>query len=203
MADIGGDQRDAAHQVGPVGREHARDAVAEGVTGDQRGAAAVALDHRRDVGGAIMQIGIGRGTAARADAARLRPQHAIAGGGDPLRHDVEIGRATAERRQQHERVAGPLRQHLDADGPALNDGRGDGRRCAALMDQTLDFVRRHARALLRAQIGLLADAVAAVADALPAAIGARDHLVGALLRARGRAPARSRVVPSIGRCHKA
>ena len=66
VADIGGDQRHAAHQIGPVGGEHARDAIAEGVAGDQRGAAAVMFDHRRDVGGAIMQVNIRR-------RARLRP----------------------------------------------------------------------------------------------------------------------------------
>jgi hypothetical protein len=100
VADIGGDQADAAHQVGPIGREHAGNAVAEGVTGDERRTAAVAFDHRGDVGGTVVQVGIRRRAAAGADPARLRPQHAIAGAGDPLRHDVKVGRAAAERRQQ-------------------------------------------------------------------------------------------------------
>jgi len=50
----------------------------------------------------------------------------------------------------------------------------------ALMDCGLTFARR-AHALLGVQIRLLADAVAAVADALPAAIGTGDHAVLAVL----------------------
>ncbi len=125
VADIGGDQRYTAHQIGPVGREHARDAVAEGMAGDERGLAAVVFDYRRDVGGAVMQVRVRRRTAACTDAARLRPQHAIAGGGDPRSHDVEVGGAAAERWQQRDAPARSLRQHFDLDVAALNDGAGD------------------------------------------------------------------------------
>jgi hypothetical protein len=99
-----------------------RDAVAEGVADHERSAAILVLDHRGDVGGTVVQIDAGKRAAALPNAARLRPQHPMAGGRQPVRHDVEIARAAPERWQQHDHVSVSLRQDLDAYIAARNEG---------------------------------------------------------------------------------
>ena len=94
---------------------------------DEGGAGARRLDHGRDVGRAIVQVHFGKRAAARADAARLRPQHLEPGRREARRDRIEILGAAAERGQQHDRraVAVPalaVDQHLDRD-LAARDGK--------------------------------------------------------------------------------
>ena len=114
VPDIGGDKADGAHELGPRGRQHPRHAVAEGVADHEGRPVVVVLDHRGDVGREIFQLDALPRPGALPDAARLRPQHAKACVRETFRDGIEIGRAAAERRQQHDRRAFALRQHFEA-----------------------------------------------------------------------------------------
>jgi hypothetical protein len=69
------------------------------VTDDEGRTVRRMLDHRRDVVGIVVQVDAGHRALALPDPARLRPQHAEAGGGHACRDRVEILRAAAERGQ--------------------------------------------------------------------------------------------------------
>ena len=78
----------------------------------RRTAIFVANDRRR-VAREIMQRQLFHWSAAAAGAARLRPQHAKAGFGDPGGNDIEIlRRAAARGKQNHQRPAA-FSDHLD------------------------------------------------------------------------------------------
>jgi hypothetical protein len=97
LADIRGHQRDRAHQLRAIGREHARDPVAEGMPDYESRTIAVLLDDRGDIGGAVVQIDPGERAAAFSDAARLRPKDAVTGACEALGHSVEIACTAPER----------------------------------------------------------------------------------------------------------
>ncbi len=76
-----------------------------------------------------MQVHVGERAAARADAARLRPQHLEPGRREPRRDPVEVLGTAAERGQQHDRrtaavQAAAVHKHLDR-----NFAAGDGKPC--------------------------------------------------------------------------
>ena len=129
----GRENHHAADEPRAVCRGHARDPVAEGVPGDDRGAAARVLDHRRHVAGEVVEgEGLHR-PGARASAARLRPQHAVSCFRD-ARGDfvVVFGIATARRQEDHDGPL-PFGDHFDARvaggddvACALSGGQGDG-----------------------------------------------------------------------------
>jgi hypothetical protein len=80
-------------------------------------------DDRRHVRRVIVQINPRERTAALADAARLRPQHAVAGARKPFCDRIEVGRAAAEGGKQNNNASLPisLRQDLDAHVTVRND----------------------------------------------------------------------------------
>jgi hypothetical protein len=125
-ADIRGDEGDRADELRPVGREHARHPVAEGVSDHESRAAVRMLDDRGHVGRAVVQIDPVQRTSAAADAARLRPQHPVAGVGQARRHRIEIGCAAPQRGQKHDDVGSlaSLRQDLDPHVAACDHGSG-------------------------------------------------------------------------------
>ena len=86
-----------AHQLRAIGREHARDPVAEGVPDHESRTVVVLLDDRRDIRCAVVQIDPGERAAASSDAARLRPKDAVTGACEALGHSVEIACAAPER----------------------------------------------------------------------------------------------------------
>ena len=115
MADIGGDKADGAHKLRPRRRQHPRHPVAESVAHHKSRAVVVVLDHRGDVGREIFQFNALPWPGAFPDAARLRPQHAKACVRETFRDRIEISRAAAKRRQQYDRWAFALRQHVETD----------------------------------------------------------------------------------------
>ena len=110
----GGDETDGGHQLRPVGGEHARHAVAEGMTDDECGALLLLLDDGRHVRRIVVQIDAGQRRHALPNSTRLRPHHAVAGVHKLIGNRVEIERATAERRQEDDHRPVALRQYLDA-----------------------------------------------------------------------------------------
>src|SRR6266849_6453721 len=87
-----------------IDRRHARDPVAEGVPGDDRG----------DVAGEIVEGETVHRSGARAGAARLRAQHANSGFRDPGGDLVVVLRIAAARRQEDDERSRAFRDHLDA-----------------------------------------------------------------------------------------
>jgi hypothetical protein len=71
-----------------------------------------------------VQIDVGQRTGARADAARLRPQHAVAGHRQAQGDRIEIGGAAAERRQQHDGGPLPLPENFDLHVATRDDDLG-------------------------------------------------------------------------------
>ena len=114
MADIGGDESDGADELRPQGRERPRHAIAEGVPDHESRTAGIVVSITAAISAArSSSFTPSQGPAARADAARLRPQHAIARIGKLAGDRIEIARAAAERRQQHDRTAFALHQHFE------------------------------------------------------------------------------------------
>ena len=132
MTHIGGDQRHARHQIGPVGCQHPGDAIAEGMPGHQRGPMGVVRDHRRHVGRIIVQIDAAHRAAAPTDATWLWPQHAKSSHSDAFGDRIEIAGAATERRQQHHRMAVALGQDFDLG--------------IAVADQAMRYGQRHCHA---------------------------------------------------------
>jgi hypothetical protein len=62
-----------------------------------------------------VQIDPAHRAATSPDPARLRPQHAEARLREPPGDGIEIRRAAAERRQQHDQAPAALRKHFDRD----------------------------------------------------------------------------------------
>ena len=131
MADVGGDQRDGGDEVGTIGCEQARDAVAEGVAGEECWARSVSLAMSRfddgcDILGAVLEVLVAA-AVARADAARLGTQHAKAGSSNCVCDRVEVLRTAPERGQHDDERAIALRQDFNhRDVLAADDEALDG-----------------------------------------------------------------------------
>jgi hypothetical protein len=85
-----GGQDDAAHQMRMVGGYAAADPLTESVAQDEGAAVRKAVDHDRNVLGVIVQGQAIHRAGAAAHAARLRPQHIEAGGGEQAGDFVKI-----------------------------------------------------------------------------------------------------------------
>ena len=113
-SDIGRNQRDATNHIRPQRRQGPRDPIAESVSDDERRTAFGIIDHGGNVGRKVFEFHAAPGPGASANTARLGPQNAIAGSGEPPRDSVEIRGAAAERRQQHNCRTRALRQNFEA-----------------------------------------------------------------------------------------
>ncbi|MNV59345.1 hypothetical protein D3C71_1517630 [compost metagenome] len=125
LAGRGRDQGDATHQRGPVRRQRARDEVSVGVPGDGDRRQRLGLDNGGDVGRQVVQRQPRHRPMARADAARVRAQHAQALGHQQCGEVVEVGRTAAQRGEYEKRGALAdvvIRQR----GVAVDDGFGGG-----------------------------------------------------------------------------
>jgi hypothetical protein len=133
LADIAATERDRAHQIGAIGRQHARHPVAEGVTDDESRPLASCAMTAAHVARIVVQINSCERAPTLSDAARLRPQHAVTRARQPFRDRLEVRRAAAERRKQNDdaALAVALRQDFDADAAVRDNAAARRwRRCS-------------------------------------------------------------------------
>ena len=91
----GGGDDHRVHQVAVIGRDHAGDRVAVGVSEEDRASAAEPPDHGRDVAGKIVEGDAFHRPRGGRYAARLRPQDPPTRSDQSLGHAVEVRAAVA------------------------------------------------------------------------------------------------------------